>query len=227
MLYVTGDINWLNFRFPSIFKGNNQILATELQIDNMTATLSLSSTFVKSWKVVLEVLEVFRNISIAYWPQVQLWNHGIAIWKPLNRHYDFEALNWIMVGHTLPLVAPFTNMVERKSQHGKLITRPVKCWMRLLVHYQISTVAPFKFGNGWVISSHTLNWMYLLIHARITVKPWAFCSDEVYLFRLRKIGDYIVATYCKNELWCHFHIELFSIFWLSLDITKCVYDCLY
>ena len=28
--------------------------------------------------------------------------------------------------------------------------------MKLLVHSQTSTVRPLKFGNGWVISSHTL-----------------------------------------------------------------------
>ena len=32
-------------------------------------------------------------------------------------------------------------------------------------------VQPLKFRNGWVISSHTLLGMWLLIHAGIKVKP--------------------------------------------------------
>ena len=39
--------------------------------------------------------------------------------------------------------------------------------MKLLIHSQISTVAPLKFGNGYVISSHSLLRMWLLIHAEI------------------------------------------------------------
>ena len=37
--------------------------------------------------------------------------------------------------------------------------------MKLLIHFQTSTVAPLKFGMGQVISSHTLRVMWLFIHA--------------------------------------------------------------
>ena len=36
--------------------------------------------------------------------------------------------------------------------------------MKLLIHSQTSTVAPLKFENGWIISSHTFLGMWLLIH---------------------------------------------------------------
>ena len=38
----------------------------------------------------------------------------------------------------------------------QVTTWPVKCGMHLLIHSQTSMVALLKFGNGWVISSHTL-----------------------------------------------------------------------
>ena len=43
--------------------------------------------------------------------------------------------------------------------------------MKLLLHSHTSTVQPLKFGNGQVISSHTLvgMYMYLLTHAGIKV----------------------------------------------------------
>ena len=42
-------------------------------------------------------------------------------------------------------------------------------WAEKLIHSQTSTVAPLKFGNGLVISSHTLQELWLSIHAGI---PW-------------------------------------------------------
>ena len=43
--------------------------------------------------------------------------------------------------------------------------------MELIIHSKTSTVAPLKFSNGEVISSHMLLGMQLLIHAGIKVKP--------------------------------------------------------
>ena len=45
------------------------------------------------------------------------------------------------------------------------------CVMKLFIHSQTSTVAPLKFGNGYVILSHTLLGMQLLIHAEFKVNP--------------------------------------------------------
>ena len=42
--------------------------------------------------------------------------------------------------------------------------------MKLLIHSQTSTVAPLKFGNGKVISSHTSLDMWLLIHVLLKVQ---------------------------------------------------------
>ena len=49
----------------------------------------------------------------------------------------------------------FTNMDYLYCQHGWVITCPIKCGMKLLIHSQTSMVQPLKFGNGYVISSHT------------------------------------------------------------------------
>ena len=43
--------------------------------------------------------------------------------------------------------------------------------MKLLIHSYTLTVQPLKFGNGLVISSHTLLNMWLLVHAVIKVNP--------------------------------------------------------
>ena len=43
--------------------------------------------------------------------------------------------------------------------------------MKSIVRSQISTVQPLKFENGYVVSSHTLVDMRLLLHAGIKVKP--------------------------------------------------------
>ena len=66
---------------------------------------------------------------------------------------------------------PFINMELLKSQHEWVITCPVKCERKLLIHSQTLTVAPMMFGNGQVISSHTLWYTFLLIHAEIKVNP--------------------------------------------------------
>ena len=42
--------------------------------------------------------------------------------------------------------------------------------MKSLIHSQILTVHPLKFGNGCVISSHTLLSMWLLTHAGINIR---------------------------------------------------------
>ena len=44
-----------------------------------------------------------------------------------------------------------------------------KCGMGLFIHSQTSTMQPLKFGNGEVISSHTVLDMWLLIYAVIDV----------------------------------------------------------
>ena len=50
--------------------------------------------------------------------------------------------------------------------------------MTLLIHSQTSTVQLLKIGNGYIISSHTLLDMWLLIHAGIKVKPFLVKGDH-------------------------------------------------
>ena len=63
-------------------------------------------------------------------------------------------------------VAPFTNMVNFNLSMDKL-SYPLKCGMKSLIHSQTSAVQPLKFESGYVISSHTLLDIWLLIHAGI------------------------------------------------------------
>ena len=46
---------------------------------------------------------------------------------------------------------PFTNMMWLFFQHGCVITWPVKCEMKLFIHFRNSNVTPCKFGEGYVI----------------------------------------------------------------------------
>ena len=46
------------------------------------------------------------------------------------------------------------------------------CGMKLFIQTQTSALQPLKFGNGSVISSHTLLGMRLLIHAGVKVNPY-------------------------------------------------------
>ena len=47
----------------------------------------------------------------------------------------------------IPMVYLLLYRNQTKSQHGWVITRPVKCGIKLLIHYQTSTVQPLKFEN--------------------------------------------------------------------------------
>ena len=58
-----------------------------------------------------------------------------------------------------------------KSQYGLVVIRSIMCGMKLIIYSETATVAPLKFGNGIVISTHTLLGMWLLIDARIKVNP--------------------------------------------------------
>ena len=61
--------------------------------------------------------------------------------------------------------------------------------MKLLIHSQTST-APLKFGNGKVISSHVLQWLWFLIHARLNFKRW----------RVKKAAWWCISTHCWNAI---------------------------
>ena len=64
-----------------------------------------------------------------------------------------------------------------------------KEWVELLIHFQTS---PLKFGNWWVISSHTLLGRWLLIHARIKVNPrWCLWMLNQYFYTQRLWWTYL------------------------------------
>ena len=98
-----------------------------------------------------------------------------------------------------PVPGPhFTNMGSFKSKHGYLITSIIKCEMKLLINSQTSTVQPLKFGNGYVISSHTLLGMWWLLHAGIKLKPYMWKrpleAPGLNLNRTQQIDSYVNNT---------------------------------
>ena len=42
----------------------------------------------------------------------------------------------------------FIDMIQLQSQIGQVITYPVKCGSKLLIHSQTSVAAPLKFAKG-------------------------------------------------------------------------------
>ena len=71
----------------------------------------------------------------------------------INKTYPFCQDN-NEIRHLSP-VAPFTDMAELLSWHGYIITPITSCWMKLPIHSQTSTMQLLKFGNRYLISSHT------------------------------------------------------------------------
>ena len=99
--------------------------------------------------------------------------------------------------------------------------------MKLPFHSQTSTMQPLKFGNGLVISSHTLCWMLLLIHPNFKVLE---CCKRVYyinedvLFRERwGLNSFILLTFttfyflCSCEFGHIFHRRSFRLNLLVLS----------
>ena len=71
---------------------------------------------------------------------------------------------------------PFDNHV--KTLIPAWISNYTRYGMKLLIHSQTSMVQPLRFGNGYVISSHMLLGMWLLIHIskRGPRDPMRHCS---------------------------------------------------
>ena len=53
----------------------------------------------------------------------------------------------------------------------------MKCMMDLLIYSQTLTIPPLEFGNGKIISPHTLLNICLLIYAGIKVKPTTLVKE--------------------------------------------------
>ena len=68
----------------------------------------------------------------------------------------------------------FPNIVRSVQDVGNIchVKSYASIWMKLFIHSQISTVEPLKIGNGWIISTHTLQDIWILIHAGIKVNHY-------------------------------------------------------
>ena len=69
--------------------------------------------------------------------------------------------------------------------------------MKLLIHSQTSTIAPLKFVNKLVISSHAFLGTCLLIHAGIKVKSWGYHHywiNVIYLATIYRVAPQWVQS---------------------------------
>ena len=66
----------------------------------------------------------------------------------------------------IPIEWVFSMFLARTSNHLHN-----KLWDQITYHSQTSMTAPSAFGYWWIISSHTLWRMRLLVHGGIIVKP--------------------------------------------------------
>ena len=106
-------------------------------------------------------------------------------------------------------------------QYGSVITSIIKCKMKLHILSQTSTVQSLKLRNGWVIPSHTLLGMWLLIHAGIKVDPFKClytrsammlrdtCPVLLNVDHRKLIGNYKNCTNFEQKSW----LVLWTILW--------------
>ena len=115
------------------------------------------------------------------------------------------------------------------------------CGMKLLIHFQTSTVDPLKFRHGWVNSSHTLAVILLLIHGGIKGKPcqWKGPSSQTTTWKqndaLSPLSKQVIIECDIWDLKPHFHgcqwkqmftrkyisTGLMSTLWVRKNITLC------
>ena len=112
--------------------------------------------------------------------------------------------------------------------------------MQLHIHSQTSAIAPLKFGNGWVISSHTLPGMGLLIRAGIKVKPCEKMGHgslgNFYNKLARNKSDYFALCYAFSIIWIYYvtpfpfiisvHIHSRCNYWNTKFAVDPVHYCL-
>ena len=79
-----------------------------------------------------------------------------------RKHQISASLAFVRGIHRGPVNSPHKGPVTRKMfsiwwrHQGVVNLIPAKCGMALLIHPQSLTVQPLKFGNGYVISLHSL-----------------------------------------------------------------------
>ena len=69
--------------------------------------------------------------------------------------------------------------------------------IKSLIHLQTSTVQPMKFANKYVISSHDLMGMWLLIHAGIEFKA-CWWKGETTIDAKKQLRNYISRNKNNN-----------------------------
>ena len=75
-----------------------------------------------------------------------------------------------------------------------------KAYVQLLIHSQTSTVVPLKFGNGYIISSHALQGIWLLTRVSIKIGP---CWKGSYSVVEKRIVWYTVLYWLSRLVFYH------------------------
>ena len=110
-----------------------------IALDNLSQpSLPVDSHLLESSNTGKWLLSSLKDINMPSKP-AQLWRTMSGLCQALRwmSNPSIQMMSW----------APFTNMVQLQSQHGDVITCLVKCGMKLLIHFQTSTVQRLKFGN--------------------------------------------------------------------------------
>ena len=88
--------------------------------------------------------------------------HQAITWSMLLGYPNIPQISWYYLSRSLnPLAIPFTTCFNINPIVDKKLS---------FNHFQTSIIAPLKFGYGWIISSHILLGLWLLIHAG-TLRP--------------------------------------------------------
>ena len=115
-----------------------------------------------------------RSGVIKYETQLKRYNPMVYLWSSF---IFFSLLLFIMNGLILDEKRSIDHLDcfwLHESTLIPVITSIIKCGMKLLIHSQTSTLLPLKFRNGRIISSYSLLYMWLLIHA------YGICCHNTY-----------------------------------------------
>ena len=114
----------------------------------MSQTLTVTSFW-------LIVLWTFINRPCAFMRHHQAVCHSLIIGKVHGflsglhiRKLDFEMCTYFTNSYFCSFRWVYVTILAYLSQHGWVITCPVKCAKKLFINSQTSMVAPFEFGNA-------------------------------------------------------------------------------
>ena len=98
---------------------------------------------------------------------------------------------------------PFNQLGLTLISAGISNRMPKKVWGEITYPFPTSTVAPLKFGNGEVISFHTLQWINFLINDGIKVKP---CYHTRGLYITLVGGELTISAKASSNDKIHKHL---------------------